>query len=123
MAKGNAIKQALGGGSEFLVDTSRNGNGAPADDAVCNPPGRRLGVPSQVGSAASAARGGSPVRTVPKGIWVALRRRTQGASRSSRTRVDGRLLARRDKGCPGRGPRPCWGSGGGRTGQIRGNRV
>jgi endoglucanase len=34
---------ALVGGKPFVVDTSRNGRGAPADNAWCNPPGRGLG--------------------------------------------------------------------------------
>jgi endoglucanase len=35
---------ALTGGAHFVVDTSRNGNGAPEDHAWCNPDGRALGV-------------------------------------------------------------------------------
>jgi len=34
------------GGLHALVDTSRNGSGAPADDEWCNPPGRTVGDPS-----------------------------------------------------------------------------
>lgn len=34
---------ALTGGGHFVVDTGRNGAGAPPDGAWCNPPGRRLG--------------------------------------------------------------------------------
>ena len=52
VAKGNAIKEALGGRSAFLVDSSRNGNGAAPDGEWCNPGGRKLGVPSQVGGGA-----------------------------------------------------------------------
>ncbi|TCO48696.1 endoglucanase [Kribbella antiqua] len=50
VSKGNAIKSALGGGSQFVVDTSRNGNGSNGE--WCNPAGRKLGVPSQVGGGA-----------------------------------------------------------------------
>jgi cellulose synthase/poly-beta-1,6-N-acetylglucosamine synthase-like glycosyltransferase/peptidoglycan/xylan/chitin deacetylase (PgdA/CDA1 family) len=39
---GHAIAQQLGGG-HFIIDTSRNGRGAPPGDAWCNPPGRGLG--------------------------------------------------------------------------------
>jgi endoglucanase len=50
VTKGNAIKTALGGGSQFVVDTSRNANGSNGE--WCNPAGRKLGVPSQVGGGA-----------------------------------------------------------------------
>lgn len=50
VTKGNAIKSALGGAGEFVVDTSRNGNGSNGE--WCNPAGRKLGVPSQVGGGA-----------------------------------------------------------------------
>ena len=43
VSRGAAILQALGGGSHFIVDTSRNGNGS--DGSSCNPPGRKLGAP------------------------------------------------------------------------------
>ncbi|WP_145906030.1 glycoside hydrolase family 6 protein [Kitasatospora viridis] len=33
------------GGKHFVIDTSRNGNGALAPTAWCNPPGRALGAP------------------------------------------------------------------------------
>jgi len=36
------ISEALGG-AHYVIDTSRNGNGPTADQAWCNPPGRRLG--------------------------------------------------------------------------------
>ncbi|QUH06371.1 glycoside hydrolase family 6 protein [Saccharopolyspora erythraea] len=52
VAKGDAIRQALGGSALFLVDTSRNGNGAAPGGEWCNPAGRGLGVPSQVGGGA-----------------------------------------------------------------------
>lgn len=51
VANGDAINRALGGSSQFVVDTSRNGNG-PLGDEWCNPAGRKLGVPSQVGGGA-----------------------------------------------------------------------
>jgi endoglucanase len=43
LAYGKALSE-LTGGAHFVIDTSRNGNGAPADKAWCNPPGRALGV-------------------------------------------------------------------------------
>jgi len=53
VAYGTAISDALGreGGTHFVVDTSRNGNGPwETDDpeAWCNPPGRALGEPPTV---------------------------------------------------------------------------
>ena len=39
---GDAIS-ALVGGKHYLIDTSRNGNGATADAQWCNPEGRALG--------------------------------------------------------------------------------
>jgi endoglucanase len=45
VAKGDAIQEALGGSSQFVVDTSRNGNGSNGE--WCNPAGRKLGVPAQ----------------------------------------------------------------------------
>lgn len=50
VTKGTAIRNALGGGSQFVVDTSRNGNGSNGE--WCNPAGRKLGAPSQVGGGA-----------------------------------------------------------------------
>ncbi|MFC0628870.1 glycoside hydrolase family 6 protein [Kribbella deserti] len=52
LTKGNAIKSALGGGagSNFVVDTSRNGKGSNGE--WCNPAGRQLGVTSQAGGGA-----------------------------------------------------------------------
>jgi endoglucanase len=53
VTKGNAINATLssryGLTTPFLVDTSRNGNGATGDGQWCNPPGRALGTPSAVG--------------------------------------------------------------------------
>ncbi|HUP87841.1 MAG TPA: glycoside hydrolase family 6 protein [Longimicrobiales bacterium] len=43
LAYGNAIS-ALVGGKHFIIDTSRNGNGAPAIDDICNAPGLALGA-------------------------------------------------------------------------------
>lgn len=40
---GQQVAAAIGV-AHFVVDTSRNGAGPPADGAWCNPPGRRLGV-------------------------------------------------------------------------------
>ena len=36
---------ALLGGAHFVIDTSRNGNGATPDNQWCNPPGRKIGKP------------------------------------------------------------------------------
>ena len=41
---GKQVSDALGG-AHFVVDTSRNGNGATADHQWCNPDGRALGDP------------------------------------------------------------------------------
>jgi endoglucanase len=43
VSRGTAILEALGGGSHFVIDTSRNGNGS--DGSSCNPPARKLGTP------------------------------------------------------------------------------
>jgi endoglucanase len=43
LAYGKALS-SLTGGAHFVVDTSRNGNGAPEDKAWCNPPDRALGL-------------------------------------------------------------------------------
>ncbi|WP_310518690.1 glycoside hydrolase family 6 protein [Agromyces aerolatus] len=37
------VSAELGGGTHAIIDTSRNGNGAPADGEWCNPPGRAIG--------------------------------------------------------------------------------
>ncbi|TDW16023.1 glycoside hydrolase family 6 protein [Kribbella kalugense] len=42
VTRGTTILSALGGGSHFVVDTSRNGNGS--DGSSCNPPARKLGT-------------------------------------------------------------------------------
>lgn len=36
---------ALVGGAHFVIDTSRNGNGATPDNQWCNPSGRKIGKP------------------------------------------------------------------------------
>ncbi|WP_375138129.1 glycoside hydrolase family 6 protein [Streptomyces sp. Act143] len=46
----NAVKADLGGASQFVVDTSRNGNGSNGE--WCNPAGRKLGTPPQTGGGA-----------------------------------------------------------------------
>jgi endoglucanase len=46
----NAVNAALGYAAKFVVDTSRNGNGS--NGQWCNPAGRKLGVPAQVGGGA-----------------------------------------------------------------------
>ncbi len=43
VTRGNEILQALGGGTHYVIDTSRNGNGS--DGSSCNPPARKLGTP------------------------------------------------------------------------------
>jgi endoglucanase len=43
LAYGKALS-SLTGGAHFVIDTSRNGNGAPEDKAWCNPPDRALGL-------------------------------------------------------------------------------
>ncbi len=47
VAYGHAISAALGG-KHFVIDTSRNGNGATPDAQWCNPDGRALGLPPTV---------------------------------------------------------------------------
>ncbi|HEX4438360.1 MAG TPA: glycoside hydrolase family 6 protein [Solirubrobacteraceae bacterium] len=44
-AYGEAIVHELGGTGHFVIDTSRNGNGAAPGGEWCNPPGRALGTP------------------------------------------------------------------------------
>nr|WP_205740334.1 glycoside hydrolase family 6 protein [Haloactinopolyspora alba] len=46
----NSVNAALGHSARFVVDTSRNGNGSNGE--WCNPAGRKLGVPPQVGGGA-----------------------------------------------------------------------
>ncbi|MET0406359.1 MAG: glycoside hydrolase family 6 protein [Cystobacter sp.] len=54
LTHGNAVSAALASryayGKPFVVDTSRNGNGSNGE--WCNPSGRKLGTPSQVGGGA-----------------------------------------------------------------------
>ncbi|MEV6282339.1 glycoside hydrolase family 6 protein [Kribbella sp. NPDC051770] len=52
VAKGNAIRGALGGTAQFVIDSSRNGNGSNGE--WCNPAGRRLGETSRNGNHLSA---------------------------------------------------------------------
>ena len=40
---GNDIARRLGGDVHYVIDSSRNGNGAAPDSQWCNPPGRALG--------------------------------------------------------------------------------
>lgn len=40
---GNEISSRVGGDVHYLIDSSRNGNGAAPDNQWCNPPGRALG--------------------------------------------------------------------------------
>ena len=46
----NSVNSSLGGGARFVIDTSRNANGSSGQ--WCNPAGRKLGVPAQVGGGA-----------------------------------------------------------------------
>jgi endoglucanase len=51
VAYGDAVNASLGSAAKpFVIDTSRNGNGS--NGQWCNPPGRKLGVPAQVGGGA-----------------------------------------------------------------------
>ncbi|WP_327588069.1 glycoside hydrolase family 6 protein [Nonomuraea sp. NBC_00507] len=43
----SSINSSLGGGAKWVIDTSRNGNGSNGE--WCNPAGRKLGVPTQLG--------------------------------------------------------------------------
>ncbi len=43
---GKKVSDLLGGKVPFVIDTSRNGNGAPANSEWCNAWGRALGTPS-----------------------------------------------------------------------------
>ncbi|MFC0114152.1 glycoside hydrolase family 6 protein [Kibdelosporangium aridum] len=50
-AYGNAVSSSLPGYTKpFVIDTSRNGNGSNGE--WCNPAGRKLGAPAQVGGSA-----------------------------------------------------------------------
>lgn len=50
VAYAGSVNASLGYSAGFVVDTSRNGNGSSGQ--WCNPPGRRLGGPAQVGGGA-----------------------------------------------------------------------
>ncbi|MFD6533561.1 glycoside hydrolase family 6 protein [Streptomyces sp. NPDC060184] len=67
------VLDALGGppGTGAVIDTSRNGNGAPADDAWCDPPGRALGR-------APTTRTGEP--RIDAYLWVKLPGESDGCS-------------------------------------------
>lgn len=43
IAYGNQMAQLIGGDVHYIIDSSRNGNGAAPDNQWCNPPGRALG--------------------------------------------------------------------------------
>ncbi|MFE3450451.1 glycoside hydrolase family 6 protein [Nonomuraea sp. NPDC059194] len=43
----SSVSSALGGGAKWVIDTSRNGNGS--NGQWCNPAGRKLGAPTQLG--------------------------------------------------------------------------
>ena len=49
VARGKEILTALGGGSHYVIDTARNGNGS--DGSSCNPPARKLGTPPAAATA------------------------------------------------------------------------
>lgn len=46
----NAVNSSLGYAAKYVIDTSRNGKGSSGQ--WCNPAGRKLGVPAQVGGGA-----------------------------------------------------------------------
>lgn len=46
----DALAGAYGYRTRYIVDTARNGNGALNGESWCNPPGRKLGVTSRVGT-------------------------------------------------------------------------
>ncbi|MDX6280663.1 MAG: endoglucanase [Kribbellaceae bacterium] len=60
VAKGNAIRAALNSPAQFVIDTSRNGNGS--NGQWCNPAGRKLGDTSRDGSHVSG--------TVDSLLWL-----------------------------------------------------
>ena len=62
VAKGNAIRGALNSNAQFVIDTSRNGNGPDDQNNWCNPPGRKLGDTSRDGSHISG--------TVDALLWI-----------------------------------------------------
>ncbi|MGN9840638.1 glycoside hydrolase family 6 protein [Nonomuraea sp. H19] len=43
----SSVNSSLGGGAKWVIDTSRNGNGSNGE--WCNPAGRKLGTPTQLG--------------------------------------------------------------------------
>ncbi|MEV4167109.1 glycoside hydrolase family 6 protein [Nonomuraea dietziae] len=48
----SSVSASLGGGATFVIDTSRNGNGSNGE--WCNPAGRKLGTPTQLGGGGGA---------------------------------------------------------------------
>lgn len=60
VTKGNAIRGALGSPAQFIIDTSRNGNGS--NGQWCNPAGRKLGDTSRDGAHVSG--------TVDSLLWL-----------------------------------------------------
>jgi endoglucanase len=56
-AYGEAIVHELGGSGHFVIDTSRNGNGAAPGGEWCNPPGRALGTPPTAATGNAAVDG------------------------------------------------------------------
>jgi endoglucanase len=56
-AYGEAIAGELGGTGHFVIDTSRNGNGAAPGGEWCNPPGRALGTPPTAATGNAAVDG------------------------------------------------------------------
>ncbi|WP_328326069.1 glycoside hydrolase family 6 protein [Kribbella sp. NBC_00382] len=60
VTKGNAIRAALNSPAQFVIDTSRNGNGS--NGQWCNPAGRKLGDTSRDGSHVSG--------TVDSLLWL-----------------------------------------------------
>ena len=64
-----AISTAYGSSLHYVVDTSRNGNGAAAGSAWCNPSGRALGEPPRLGTSG----------TLDALLWVKVPGDTDGA--------------------------------------------
>lgn len=50
LAYAYSVNSSLGGGADYVIDTSRNGNGSNGE--WCNPAGRKLGTPAQTGGGA-----------------------------------------------------------------------
>jgi endoglucanase len=56
-AYGEAVVRELGGTEHFVIDTSRNGDGAAPGGEWCNPPGRALGTPPTAATGDAAVDG------------------------------------------------------------------